>query len=103
MDPSPVLPSLTPGLGLRTAYPRDATLVELFAAHVMRAPEAPAVVFGAESLTYGAAPPGLASRPEYGAAAGRSRARLLGAARGDGRDVRARPVRRAALCAHPAV
>ncbi|MFP5288938.1 MAG: amino acid adenylation domain-containing protein, partial [Thermoanaerobaculia bacterium] len=41
-----------PGLGLRTDYPRDSTLVELFAAHVARAPEAPAVVFGDQSLTY---------------------------------------------------
>ncbi|HVG07325.1 MAG TPA: amino acid adenylation domain-containing protein [Thermoanaerobaculia bacterium] len=50
MDSSPSLPS--PGLGLRSTYPRNATLVELFAAQVERAPEAPAVVFGNDSLTY---------------------------------------------------
>ena len=50
MDASPVL--LSSGMGLRTDYPRNATLVELFSAHVERAPEAPAVVFGDESLTY---------------------------------------------------
>src|SRR5689334_19118669 len=41
-----------PGLGLRTAYPRDATLVELFAAHARRSPDAPAVAFGDGHLTY---------------------------------------------------
>ncbi|MFL6198486.1 MAG: amino acid adenylation domain-containing protein, partial [Thermoanaerobaculia bacterium] len=45
-------PSQSPGKGLRTTYPRNATLVELFAAHVERAPEAPAVAFGDGSLTY---------------------------------------------------
>jgi non-ribosomal peptide synthetase component F len=50
MDSSASPPS--PGLGLRSSYPRNATLVELFAAHVERAPEAPAVVFGDDSLTY---------------------------------------------------
>ena len=45
-------PSQLPGKGLRAAYPRNATLVELFAARVEQAPEAPAVVFGDGSLTY---------------------------------------------------
>ncbi|HET9228701.1 MAG TPA: amino acid adenylation domain-containing protein, partial [Thermoanaerobaculia bacterium] len=44
--------SAYPGQGLRTDYPRDSTLTELFASHLARRPDAPAVVFGAESLTY---------------------------------------------------
>jgi amino acid adenylation domain-containing protein len=36
----------------RTEYPRDATIAELFAAQVARAPHAPAVTFGDRRLTY---------------------------------------------------
>src|SRR5687768_5335748 len=38
--------------GGRSPYPRDATLAELFAAQVSRAPDAEAVDFGGELLTY---------------------------------------------------
>jgi amino acid adenylation domain-containing protein len=36
-----------------TAYPRDASIAELFAAEAARRPDAVAVVFGEETLTYG--------------------------------------------------